>query len=163
MTETEFVTTLADEIRRAVDGIKFPLEYHKTSEIVRVPINVYEGNLPKDAFNDDSYYPLILVEWLATNDELDGSTAKTTMTAALNFGIFAPESDGWKNAYHLMQTVRHHLLTHRLIGNKFRLTDSASWEIAPDQPTPFVYTYATLIYQALQPEDLSWRSQLERW
>lgn len=156
MTATELVTALAAELRVLLRDVKFPPEHQSSQDVRLVPVNVYEGFLPKDAFNDDSYYPLVVVEWLSTADELDGSHARTTMTAALSMGVFAPEAYAWKDAYHLTQVVRHHLLTHRLLAGKFRLIDSANWEVAPDQPSPFFYTYATLTYQSLQPEDLSW-------
>ena len=160
MTATDLVTAVADEIRRATANVKLPLEHHGSADmklVPVVPVNVYEGYLPREAFNDDSYYPLVMVEWLATADELDGSNAKSTATIGLNIGVFAAESWGWKDALHLTEVVRQHLLTNRLVAQKFRLFGETSWEVPPDQPLPFFFTYATLTYRILQVEDLSWR------
>lgn len=157
MTVTDLVTAVADEVRQATANVKLPLEHHNSTDAKLVPVNVYEGFLPREAFNDDSYYPLVMVEWLATSDELDGSNAKSTATIGLNIGVFAAENWGWKDALHLTEVVRQRLLSHRLLAQKFRLLDNANWEVPPDQPLPFFFTYATLTYRILQVEDLSWR------
>ena len=148
---TDLIDAVADEIRDAVVNLKLPQEHHGSNDLTLKPVTVYEGFLPRDAFNDDSYYPLVLVEFMSTSDELNGANAKSTTTIGLSMGVFAAESWGWKDAMHLMTVVRHRLLTHRVVGKKFRLTDEVSWEVAPDQPSPFFYTYATLTYQTFQP------------
>ena len=157
MTATDLVTAVADEIKRATANVKLPLEHHSSKDVQLAPVNVYEQFLPREAFNNDAYYPLVLVEWLATEDELGGAGAKSTSTVGLSLGVFAAESWGWKDALHLTEFVRHHLLTNRLIGNKFRLVGDVNWEVSPEQPLPFFYTYATLTYATFQPEDVSWR------
>lgn len=149
MIAVELVSAVANEIRDAVKDTKLPLEHHGEADLILKPVTVYEGFLSRDAFNDDSYYPLVLVEWLSTADEF--APVKSTSTIGLSMGVFAAESWGFKDAYHLTELIRHRLLTHRVIGKKFRLTDSASWEVATDQPLPFFYTYATLTYQTFQP------------
>lgn len=157
MTATDLVTAVANELRRATANIKLPLEHHSADDLQLVKVNVYEQFLPRDAFNDDAYYPLILVEWLSTSDELEGSNAKSTATVGLSMGTFAAENWGWKDALHLKETVRCHLLSHRVIAEKFRLVGDAGWEVAQEQPLPFFYTFGTLTYSLMQIEDLSWR------
>ena len=150
MTATDLVDAVAAEVRQAVADVKLPIEHHGALDLTFKPVSVYTGYLPRDAFNDDNYYPLVLVEWLGTNDEF-GTTSTSTSAIGLSMGVFAAESYGWKDALHLTEIVRHRLLTRRVVGNKFRLTDSASWEVVPDQPLPFFYTTATLNYQTFQP------------
>ena len=156
MTATDLVEAVADEIRDAVKDLKLPIEHHGVDgsklDQVRpflVPVNVFEGFLPREVFNDENYYPLVLVEWLGTNDEF-GATAKSTSNIGLSMGVFAAENWGWKDALHLTEVIRHRLLTRRVVGKKFRLTDDAGWEVAQEQPLPFFYTYATLTYQMFQ-------------
>lgn len=158
MTATELVEAVAAEIRDAVSNLKLPLEHHggdgsnyDEARNFLGPVNVYEQFLPREAFNDDSYYPLVLVEWLGTNDEF-GAAAKSTTNIGLSMGVFAAENWGWKDALHLTELIRHRLLTRRVVGKKFRLTDDAGWEVAQEQPLPFFYTYATLTYQMFQPD-----------
>lgn len=158
MTATDLVEAVANEIRDAVSNLKLPLEHHggdgsnhDEAQKFLVPVNVYEQFLPREAFNNDSYYPLVLVEWLGTNDELNGTGANSTSNIGLSMGVFAAENWGWKDALHLTEVIRYRILTHRTVGKKFRLTDDAGWEVAQEQPLPFFYTYATLSYQMFQP------------
>lgn len=158
MTATDLVEAVADEIRDAVKNLKLPIEHHggdgskfDEAQPFLKPVTVYEGFLPREFFNDDSYYPLVLVEWLGTNDELNGVGAKSTSNIGLSMGVYAAESWGWKDALHLTELIRHRILTNRVVGKKFNLTDDVGWEVAPEQPLPFFYTYATLTYQMFQP------------
>lgn len=159
MTATNLVTALADELKCATANVKLPLEHQSSEDVQLVRVNVYEGFFPKEIFNDETYYPLILVEWISTFDELDGVKAKSTATVGLSMGVFTAENWSWKDAFHLTEVVRNHLLTNRLIGNKFRLQGDVNWEVSPEQPTPFFFTYATLTYSMFQPDDVSWRSE----
>lgn len=154
MTTTDLVEAVANEIRDGLKGMRLPIEHHCDDgtqfdfpQPFLKPVTVYEQFLPRDAFNDDTYYPLVLVEWLGTNDTLDGRDAKSIATIGLSMGTFAAETYGWKDALHLTEVIRHRLLTHRTVGKKFHLTDDAGWEVAQEQPLPFFYTYATLTYQ----------------
>lgn len=150
MIATDLVTAVADEVRRAVADVKLPIEHHSAAGLVLRPVTVYEQFLPREVFNDETYYPLVMVEWLSTADEF-GATAKSTTNIGVSMGVFAAETWGWKDALHLTEVVRHRLLTHRIIGEKFRLTGDANWEVAPENPLPFFYTYGILSYQMFQP------------
>jgi len=160
MTATDLVTAVADEIKRATANVKLPLEHHSSAGVQLVPVNVYEQFLPRTEFNDDSYWPFVLVEWFSTEDELDGAGAKSTSTVGISMGVNAPESWGWKDALHLSEVVRYHLLTNRVVGKKFRLQGDVSWEVSPEQPLPFFIVYGVLQYSMFQPEDVSWREAL---
>lgn len=153
MTATDLVEAVANEIRDAVANLKLPLEHQSTADFKLVPVNVYEQFLPREAFNDDTYYPLVLVEWLGTNDELNGTGANSTSNIGLSMGVFAAENWGWKDALHLTEVIRHRILTRRVVGKKFRLTDDVGWEVSTEQPLPFFYTYATLSYMNFLPEE----------
>ena len=160
MTATDLVTALADSLRQATANVKLPLEHQSSEDVELVRVNVYEGFLPRDAFNEDSHWPFILVEWFSTEDELVGAGAKSISTIGLSMGVNAPESWSWKDALHLVEFVRHHLLTNRLIGKKFRLVGDVNWEVSPEQPLPFFIVYGVLQYSTFQPEDVSWREAL---
>lgn len=148
---TDLIEAVADEIRDAVANLKLPIEHHGSNDLTLKPVTVYEGFLPRDAFNDDNYYPLCIVEWMSTSDELNGGNPKSTSTIGLSFGVFAAESYGWKDLTHLLTVVRHRLLTHRIVGKKFWLIGDVTWEISPEQPLPFMYAFGTLTYQTFQP------------
>lgn len=151
MIAVDLVAAVADEIRDAVKDTRFPLEHHSSDKIPLKPVTVYEQFLPRESFNDDNYYPLVLVEWLSTSDELDGGNPKSTSTIGLSMGVFAAESYGWRDSLHLTELIRHRLLTRRVVGQKFRLTGETNFEMSSEQPLPFVYSFATLIYQTFLP------------
>ena len=151
MIATDLIEAVAAEISDAVANLKLPLEHQSAKYVKLAPVTVYKQFLPREVFNNDSYYPLVLVEWLGTNDEF-GAASKSTSNVGLSMGVFAAEHWGWKDALHLTEVIRHRLLTRRVVGKKFRLTDDANWEVAQEQPLPFFYTYATLTYQMFQPD-----------
>ena len=159
MTATDLVEAVADEIRDAVKDLKLPIEHHGVDgsklDQVRpflVPVNVFEGFLPRDAFNDDSYWPLVTVEWMSTNDTF-GEVSKSISTIGLTMGVFAAENWGWKDALHLAEVIRHRFLSCRVIGKKFRLTGDADWEVSSEQPLPFYIIYGVLQFETFQPEE----------
>lgn len=161
MTPANLIHCLAEEIRSAVEGIIFPRERggnYELKEATADKISVFEQMIPADFFTNDYYYPAIVVELVDISDE-EFSQA----TVALSFGVYAESSrnergepivnDGWQDCFHLMHVVRQRLLTRRTIANQFRLNLPATWEIAPEQPSPFYFAYAELTYSIYQPQE----------
>ena len=144
MTVTHLVTALADEIRLATANLRLPTEYHDDDEdSARQEVQVFEGYIPKDLFEQTTYYPCVVVELLELHDELQQSS---TATIGLSFGVFAKKSDSWKDAFHLMEVVRQRLLSKRELAKRFRLTGDITWQTAQNQPAPFFFVYGELSY-----------------
>ena len=158
MTTTLLVETVAAEIRDATRLLKLPIEYHNERELRAEAtwrqVRVYEQYIPADLFQNDTYYPCVIVEWLSTTDRLRGVENGSTATVGLSFGVYAKEADAWKDCLHLMEVVRQRLLEKRTLAKKFRLEDEITWETAANQPTPFFYGYAELNYQIYQMTEL---------
>ena len=155
MTHTDLVTTLAEAIRAATGKLKYPAEYQneaeRRTETTWRGVQVFEQYIPRNLFEENSYYPCAVVEWVSTTDRPnEGSLA----TVALSFGVFAKEEDGWKDAFNLMETVRIFLLERRTIGKKFRLADELTWQVPDQQPEPFFFVYGELTYQIYQPQEI---------
>ena len=154
MTVTELIESLSAEICAATENLKLPVEYQnqkqrRLAETWR-RVNVYEQYIPKDLFQTENYYPCAVVELLGIHDDLKlGSTAEI----GLSLGVFAKESDGWKDAFHLTELIRHRLLTRRVLAKRFRLTGEIHWETAQNQPEPFFFVYATLSYENFLPQE----------
>ena len=151
MIARDLVKAVAAEVREAVKNLKLPDEHQSSRDARLLPVNVYEQFLPITEGNDTAFIPYVLVEWLGTTDELDGKDYRSISHVGLSMGTFAAESWSWQDPFHLTETVREHLLTHRLIAKKFRLIGDADWAIEPNRPAPFFYTYATLTYSTFQP------------
>lgn len=158
MTTALLVTSLADEIRAVTANLKLPAEYHneeqRTSETTWRRVNVYEQYIPADLFQTEDYFPCVIVEWLETHDTLRGEEIKSVATVGLSFGVFAKESDGWKDCFHLMELVRQRVLSVRTLAQRFRLiSDDITWQIGQNQPAPFFFGYAELGYEIYQPQE----------
>lgn len=151
MTITHLIEAVADEIRDATATLRLPVEYcnerQRRAETTWRKVNVYEQYLPEADFQNDNYYPLVVVEWLNTRDKLRGAENGSIATIGLSFGVFAKEADGWKDCFHLMEIVRQRLLSKRVLAKRFRLEDEITWETAGQQPTPFFYAYGEITYQ----------------
>lgn len=157
MTTTLLVEALAAEIRDATALLKLPIEYHnqrqRRAESTWRQVHVYEQYIPADLFQNDTYYPCVIVEWLSTLDRVRGRENGSIATVGLSFGVFAKEADAWKDCFHLMEVVRQRLLSKRTIAERYRLEDEVTWETAANQPAPFFYGYAELQYQIYQPQE----------
>lgn len=152
MTHIHLIQALASELKELLSHVKMPTEYaaEPTADNF-IAVNIFEQYLPKNLFEETTYFPFVLVEWLETQDNLkEGSTAQIGLT----FGTYALEENGWIDAFYLMELVRERLLSKRLIANRFRLADEVQWQIESDQPSPFFILYASLNYQLFLPQEV---------
>ncbi len=151
MTTAHLVAAIAAELRDATANLKLPIEYHneaqRRAETTWRRVQVFEQYIPADLFEETSYYPLVVVEWLSTRDKLRGVENGSIATVGLSFGVFAKEADGWKDCFHLMEVCRERLLSKRTLAKRFRLEDELTWETAGQQPAPFFYAYGEAQYQ----------------
>ena len=148
MTHIRLIRELSAELRVLLGRVKLPVEYATAATAADfIKVNVFEQFLPQDLFEETTYYPLVLVEWLSTTDDLKSiSTAQVGLT----IGTYAKEQDGWVDAFYLLELIRQHLLRKRLIGERFRLTGEITWEVPNEQPAPFFFVMATLSYEMFQ-------------
>lgn len=151
MTHIDLIQALAAELKELLSHVKMPTEYaaEPTADKI-VGINIFEQYLPKNLFEETTYFPFVLVEWLETQDNLkEGSTA----TVGLTIGVFALEENGWSDAFYIMELIRARLLSKRLIAKRFRLTDEINWQVESNQPSPFFILYGTLSYEMFLPQE----------
>lgn len=157
MTTTALIEGIAAEITSATQNLLLPVEYQnqKTKKLEKTlrKVNVYQQYIPRDMFENDSYYPCVIVEWLNITDEMNGADANSTANVGISCGVYSYESDGWKDCFRLTDLIRTRLLTRRLIADKFRLKGDVLWETGENQPLPFFFTYATLPYGIYQPQE----------
>lgn len=151
MTHIHLIQALASELKELLSHVKMPTEYaaEPTADNF-IAVNIFEQYLPKNLFEETTYFPFVLAEWLETQDNLkEGSTAQIGLTV----GTYALEETGWIDAFYLMELVRERLLSKRLIANRFRLADEINWHVESNQPSPFFILYGTLTYEIFQPQD----------
>ena len=155
MTPTLLVTSLAAEIRLATSTLRLPIEYHDSADEIssRREVQIFEQYIPRDLFENNTYFPCVVIEGLETHDQLRGEDIRSVATVGLSFGVFAKEQDGWQDCFHLMEVVRQRLLSVRTLADRFRLGDEVTWEIGKNQPAPFFFGYAELEYAIYLPQE----------
>ena len=156
MTPARLVQAVTAEIKEAVKGYKMKAEGQEDKTV-----SVYSQHIPDEDFEDDTYYPLVIVSWQGTEDNQDGSEA----VIGLTFGIYGEDGQGaegegadgrgpgaWQDLLSIMERVRQRLLIFRLLDKHFRLALPTKFETIEAQPIPFWFGYATLRYQVAQPD-----------
>lgn len=162
MTPSILIQELAEELRQATRNFIFQAEYQADKKV-----SVYEGFLPTESFNTQTFLPMIVVELRNVEDTEEGSTA----TVGLMFAVYGGEDakfgggrelpksnfrdygDGWRDLLNLAECVRQHLLglPSRTLANKFRLMLPMTFSPQPDQPYPFFYGDMILNFMVGQP------------
>ena len=144
MITARLIKELAAEIRRATAGLKLEAEYPAQE----VAVNVFEQVLPREAYESTSYLPFVAVEFLSVKDDLQ---THSTIRIGLTIATYAPDYKGWLDAAHVMEVLRLHMLTNRVIGKRFRLEGELSFETPDTQPEAFFYILGEATYSTMQP------------
>lgn len=152
MTPANLIQALADELREATAQIRFPTEYARRAEPSDfVKVQVFKQYLPENLFEEQNYYPCICAELLKVEDDL---SEFSKAEVALSCGVYAYEENAWLDLFHLMEVVRHRVLTKRVIANRFRIVN-AEWGLIDEatQPRPFLFGQGILTYAIYQPQE----------
>lgn len=146
------INCLKKEIEIAVKDYRLKAENQEDK-----PVSVYAQHIPNEDFEDDSFYPLVIVSLQKVEDadisEGDGSTA----TVGLTIGVHGEDKLAWMDLLSIMERIRQRVLIFRKLDNRFRLILPTKWETIEAQPYPFWFGYGTLVYQIAQPqEQMDW-------
>lgn len=162
MTPSNLITSLAAELRQATANFTLQAEYQADKKV-----SVYEGYIPADSFENETFLPMIVVELRGVEDTNEGSTA----TVGLMFAVYGGENarygggrerpntqfldygDGWRDLLNLAECVRQHLLKlpSRILDNQFQLNLPAYFVPEQSQPAPFFYGDMILTFTIGQP------------
>jgi len=148
MIPVNLILALAAEVKSAVKNYKMRAENQPDKKV-----SVYAQHIPDDDFQNDTYYPLIILSLQNVNDSEENAPEASTATVGFTFGVHGEEADAWKDLLNLMEHVRQHLLTHRTIGAAHRLVMPLKWETIERQPYPFWFGYGTVTYTVAQPQE----------
>lgn len=150
MTPAMLVSAVVHEVQTAAAGYKMRAEGQADKTIT-----VYPQHIPDDDFEDDSYYPLVIVSFQKAEDTVDGSEA----TVGLTFGVYGEDKEAWRDLLSIMERVRQRLLIFRKLENRFRLKLPTKFETIERQPYPYWFGYATIVYAIGQPSE----GRSEQW
>ena len=152
MTPASLILALKKETETATQNYKMHTENQADKKV-----SVYAQHIPNDDFEDDTFYPLILVSVQSGEDNQNAASIAelSTVTVGLTFGVYGEDRDAWMDLLNLMECVRQHLLKRRTINKHHRLVLPTKWETIEVQPYPFWFGYGTLKYTVAQPQEES--------
>lgn len=144
MTPEHLLKIMADELRSVADNFTFEAEYQRERKV-----RVYEQILPKSNFASDTYYPLVLAEINAVEDNAEDSYIYFTISV----GVYCGEDDnakGYLDLLNLAEAIRQHLLRTPVIGQAMVFDFPLTLEVEPNQPYPFAYCYVNCQYRIVR-------------
>lgn len=143
MTPLNLIKSLAEELREATKNYKFVAQYQPSKKVA-----VYVQNVPLEEFENNSFYPLIAVEFLSVEDDVDVSIASVLITV----GTFNGEnSEGYIDHLNLLEEVRQYLLKHPIIGKKFSAIIPMYTGLVEKRSEDFMYSNIFLQYKVASP------------
>jgi len=114
-----------------VKNYKFIAEYQPDKKVT-----VYAQYMPSDEFEDDTFYPCVVVTLRGVGDDGVDSLAAVTIT----LGVYGGErQDGWRDLLNLHETIRQYLLKTSVVADKYPREYPVLFEVLENQPTPFYY------------------------
>ena len=133
MTPVGLIEALSTELEQATANFKFIAEQQPPKRV-----RIYRHSVPTDEFELDSFYPLVVVEFLTAEDTDEGSIISLLITA----GTYHEErrDDFWREHFNLVETIRQYILGHRVIGNKFILTLPIQYGVVEQQTENFMFS-----------------------
>lgn len=154
MTPRDLIVAIGDEVKEAVKTYVMNAENQPDKQV-----SVYVQHIPDEDFENDTYYPLVIVALTKVEDDTEYDAGEkddmSVATVTLTFGVYGEEKDAWLDLLTLMQSVRKQLLQKRVVGDKqYRLLASAEWQTIEAQPYPFWFGYGTLKYSIPQPQEI---------
>lgn len=154
MIPERLINCLTEEIKMAVKDYRMKAEGQKDK-----PVSVYAQHIPDEDFENDSYYPLVVVSLQKVDDAEPDNGTGSTATVGITFGVFGEDKLAWMDLLSIMERVRQRLLVFRLLDRRFRIMLPTKWETIESQPYPFWFGYGTVVYQIGQPNE----SMQEEW
>lgn len=143
MTPFFLLKSLAEELREATKDYKFVAQYQPPKKV-----SVYVQNVPTEEFENNSFYPLIAIELLGVEDDVELSVASVLITIGTYNG---ESSDGYKDHLNLLEMVRQYLLKHPIIGKKFSAIMPMYTGLVEKCSDDFRYSNIFLQYQIASP------------
>jgi hypothetical protein len=143
MTPLNLITSLADELREATKKYKFPAQYQEPKNV-----SVYVQAVPTEEFENQSFYPLICVEFLSNEVDVDISVASVLITV----GTYNNETTkGVIDHLNLLEEIAQYLVLHPIIGKKFSAILPLYMGMVEKRSEEFTYSNIFLQYQVARP------------
>ncbi len=148
MTAIYLIKAVAEAVREVVKDFELIAELQPPK-----PVTVYEQYLPTDRFEDDTFYPLVIVS--CRNIEFDADTkfdGDRVATILLTIGVYGGDKeDGWRDLFNLAERISQFLFSTPILDKKFLLDFQPEFEPLPEQPEPFYFGNILVKYKLGTP------------
>lgn len=145
MIPKNLVHALAQDISLCVNDYKFVAELQPPKKV-----SVYEQYLPRERFEQDSYYPLVIVSCRQV-EAVDRETRLATML--LTLGVYGGDDlEGWEDLFNMAERISHFLIVNPIIAKRYPRETLPIFEPLADQPVPFYFGNIVLKYAVAMPQ-----------
>ena len=132
MTAIFLIQELAKAIREVVKDYKFVAELQPDKKVT-----VYEQYLPSDRFEQDSFYPLVVV----SVDSVEVEKFDRIATVVIQVSTFGGEDEdgfrGWQDMFNMAERITQFIDATPILANKFSLHKKTAFTPQETQPFPF--------------------------
>lgn len=133
MTPARLLETVGGELKKVLADYKLP-----TEEGTEKYISVYLQHIPDAEWEDETYYPLVVVNVANVTDRED---RKSVVELNIAVGVHGEEPDTWRSLLSIMERMRQYFCTNKIIANKYHVQLPNQWTTAENQPYPYWYGY----------------------
>lgn len=146
MTPLILVETLTKNLRETLKTLALSAEFEENR-----PVQVFAHDLPRGDFENNSFYPCVIVTLKSVEDEGDHSIA----TIALTVGAYSNNlGNDWRDMFNISEKIRQFLLTNPILDNFFPLVYPIAFEpimAESKEADPFVFGIIAVRYRVATP------------
>ena len=145
MTPINLISALAKNISAVVNDYEFIAELQPPKKV-----SVYEQYLPTDDFENDTFYPLVIVTCRQVEAE-DRETRLATML--LTLGVYGGDNlQGWRDLFNMAERISQFLILNPILAEKYPRATLPIFEPLAEQPKPFYFGNIVLKYELAMPQ-----------
>lgn len=147
MTPLILVETLTRTLREVLKNQVLAAEYQPNKQV-----QVFAHDLPRGDFENNTFYPCVVVTLKSVEDEGDSSIA----TLALTIGAYSNNiGNDWRDMFNIAEKIRQFILTTPILDNFFPLVLPVAFEpitAETKDADPFVFGIIAVRYKVANPK-----------
>ena len=147
MTPLILIETLVKNLQEVLKNQVLAAEYQPDRQV-----QVFAHDLPRGDFENNTFYPCVIVTLKSVEDEGDNSIATVTLTV----GAYSDDiGNDWRDMFNIAEKIRQFILTHPIIGNFFPLVEPVAFEPITAEvkdSDPFVFGIIAVRYKVASPK-----------
>lgn len=135
MTEYNLQDALVSELKELFS--EFRLKNAKGED---VSLNIYPQHLPdKNGSKTSEYFPYILVVFDSCEEKEEDEARETKIVLVIGVVDIDDNYQGYKELMNVKEKIYQHLMTKRVLDNKYKITYPIKWELPEEDFSPFYF------------------------